>query len=1506
MLKGYTELLHLTHPQKRIWYLENIYPGTPMFNIGGPVIIHGTVNFNILKRAIHFFLYHNEGSRLRIVVKDNEAYQYISEFKEIKPNWIDFSILEQPNEAYQQWVENEAQKPFYMFDNDLFEFTFFKLSDEKHGYLPKFHHIIADGWTMQLLTKTISHCYESLLDGKEPAFNQVYSYKDYILKESLYLESERFIKDKKFWNVLFKDLSHVSLGKNSNSIKGRRKTYQLDATLSNRIREFANVQKVSLNTFFVFSYLLFRYKMTGITDIVIGTPVLNRSGKREKNTIGMFSNAMPCRFILNENSTVIDSLAKVNEDLGKFYFHQKYPYELLAKDLELKKNGIENLYNFCVNYYNTRLSTRIGGALLENTEFYNGHQIYSMQLVVKDWSEEEELLLDYDYKIDEYTEHDIDFMYKSLLILIDKMINESTELLSNLSLLTTEEEDLFIFQYNETRKEYSKSKTVIDLFMEQVARTPDRIAIRHGSRAMSYQELHNKSNLLADYLVQKGVLLEDIVGIYMHHSIEMIVALLAVLKSGAAYMPIDPTCPEDTLSYMIKEAKCNILLSSLNVKIESKLRCEIIEMNQFDWQQVMPKTRQAIYKSNNLAYVIFTSGSTGKPKGVLIEHKSLVNYIEWASNTYVTDEDEIFAFYSSLSFDLTVTSIFTPLICGLQIEVYGQEDQDDEYVLLRIIKDTRVTIIKLTPSHLSLISNMKFDHCSVRTLIVGGENLTTELARRTYENFNQKVDIYNEYGPTEATVGCMIHKYSAENDKGTSVPIGQPAANTQVYVLDKKLRPVPMGVIGEIYISGVGVARGYLNQPHLTYEKFIDHPLLEGQKLYVTKDLAKFIDQNTLVYLGRVDNQVKINGQRIELDELETRLKKHELIKEALVVSVKKEHSDKIYLCAYIVWKDGNKTADSYDIRKLLTHSLSDKLVPLQIVNLPCIPLTRNGKVDYAHLPIPEVDIHRTKRIQRNLTKNEETLIQVLRQILNKNISIEDDYFQMGADSIHAILISSKLRDLGYSLTVQDIMNHSIIADMALCMSKKSRGFIDQDQLDGDIKHTPITLWFFAQNLYNVNHYNQSIVLNLKQDITVIQMEQVLSVMIKHHDTLRLNYCAKTNTLYYNSGHLTRKIRIESFDLSNVPPEQQEGRYSQLSYELKSSFDIESGLLIKACYFILSDNNRKVLITAHHLVIDAVSWRIFIQDLELLLHQLSNKLDLILPEKTHSYRKWANKLNIYAQNIPTRNVLFWRNTQYTDEPRSLSSRSIKYNERSHQIVALDKEKTSLLLGTANFSYNTHTEELLMIALAYTLTEVSDTSNVWLEIESHGRDYFQDEINLTNTIGWFTVLYPIRLTVPNQKLDKLIMNLKEQIRTVPSNGLDYGVMKYLLEDERLKNCNVVKIRFNYLGDFSKDLENEFFATEISISEDDISQQNVGIYDTPVINCYVHKNQLYLMISNRSADFEGVKIDTFLMNYKQNINSIVEHCSITQKRHFTPSDFDTVDLTQEDLDRLFSIS
>ncbi|MED2253694.1 non-ribosomal peptide synthetase [Brevibacillus parabrevis] len=1491
----------LTHPQKRIWSIEQIYPDTPLHNIGGTVMIKGTVQMPALEKAIHLLMEKHEALRLRVLNRSGEPQQYVSPFAPFPLDYIDFSTGKEPRKDFADWVQAEARKPFVIENERLFYFALFRISDEEHGYLVKLHHMIADGWSINIMTEHIREHYGKLVRGEEVSDHQsAPSYLAYIDHERDYLSSERFWKNRTFWNEKFRDLPDAYVEKSSDTLPGNRITHEWSAELSNQVKEWAKANNWSLNTIFVALYLLYVHKFTGREDLVIGTPVLNRSGKQQKSMFGMFTSTMPFRFTIDDRCSVADMVARVNRELLDCFFHQRYPYDLLIQDVELKKRGYHQLFDVCINYYNTALQTDWDGCAVENVEFYSGHQIYSMQLVIKEWSDSGRISISFDYKTSDYAEEQIEDLFARLTALTRKIVARPDEPIKQLTLFSEEEQQKLVVEYNRTDAFYPRGQTIYQLFEAQAAKTPDKLAVQYGEKFLTYQQLNEKANQLARYLKEQGVGRETIVGLLTTHSLETVIGLIAVGKAGGAFMPIDPDNPAERTRYLLQNSGTQLLLTNVDPADEWGFTGQIIRLPDVDCTAYASTNLQAESAPADMVYMIYTSGSTGRPKGTMVEHRGLVNYICWAKKMYVKQDDEVFPLYSSLAFDLTITSVFTPLISGGTIMVYSHTE--DEYVLFRILRENKATIVKLTPSHLSLLTDRDNRNSSVKRFIVGGENLKVSLAKSVYDSFGGNIEILNEYGPTETVVGCMIHAFDPVTDTRAAVPIGKPADNVRIYVLDKQLAPVPTYAVGEMYIAGDGVARGYFRNEELTREKFIDDPFVPGERMYKTGDLGRFLPDGKLEYLGRGDQQVKIRGYRVELGEIENQLLQHPLVKKAVVLD-REDKQQTVMLCAYYV---AAGEIASFELKQHLARQLPDYLVPHHFIEVKEIPLTANGKVDTRSLA--EIELPSTEHIEYDAysSEKEKQFIQTVEEVLGvRQIGRKHNFYHMGGDSIKAIQIASKLSGKGYQIKVKEMLSTPIMEEMAMLVEEVQLTVVEQGLAEGSILPTPIVAWFFARSFPSPQHYHQTVFVEISPAITVEMLERALFKLVEHHDSLRMNVRAAHGDLFYNNDHLLAPFPIEQREFTDIAHSERYDRLEQVAHELAERTDLSRDLLLKACLIHLG-STRHLLLSAHHLLVDGVSWRIILEDLNALLKQICLGQAVELPLKTHSYQKWAESLAGYWRSEreagAEKEKAYWEAVlqKFVPFPTDHDGGADSVAASCTLSAELGRQETLALLTEANASYNTEPVDLLLTALFIAIREHTGRTDIVIETEGHGREQLAEKLDIGRTVGWFTSLYPFGLSLTDGALSEQIKHVKETRRNVPNNGIGYGILRYLAKT--VPDYAPQTVRFNYLGEFAQTFDGGYVKLLGGAFQQNTSPDNplTCLID---VNCFVLDGQLQIRLAFSRNKFTESSMQRFLGNFQRHLGEIILHGSQHGAKEFTPSDFDTVELTQEELDNLF---
>ncbi|MCP5051352.1 MAG: amino acid adenylation domain-containing protein [bacterium] len=984
----------------------------------------------------------------------------------------------------------DRQRPFDLSQGVLLRAAIFKVDPTQYEFLWSSHHILMDGWCSGILIDEFLEIYTCFLENEPYRLPPVTPYRTYIK----WLEKQKKENSGEYWKALL-DSCEESVavpGMKLNSPQGKAPYDNQIVPLALapdtlvKLNTLSSLHNVTLNTIIqsVWAVLLGRYN--GKEDIVFGSVVSGRPAELEgvETMVGLFINTIPVRIRFEQDVSFRRLIRRVQSEAISGLPHHYYPLAMIQSQSPLKQQLINHILVFeslspsrqpLGDGNQSQTSLTLSGA--DSFEQTN----YDFNVIIGGGNQ---LLLKFKFNGNVY---DIDFvrqMAQHFHLLVKQVIENEEIEIGKLNLLSDSEKHRLMIEYNDTACEYPRDKSIHGLFEEQVERTPHRIAVmgQADNISITYSQLNERANHLALLLKEKGVIANTIAAIMTERSVEMIIGIFGILKAGGAYLPIDPDFPEERVNFMLKDSNAKIIVSN-GLKVNGLDGLMVIkpgDTNEFPNQQTNKPTNQ----QTNLAYVIYTSGSTGKPKGVMVEHKSLTNYIHFAAGNYIREEAIHFPLYTSIAFDLTITSIFAPLVTGNAVVVYSGANKGN--LIERIVDDNKVGVIKLTPSHLYLISKKELADSvtRIRRFVVGGEILNYQIARDIFYNFNGKVDIYNEYGPTEATVGCMLYKFDPLKNKGSSVSIGVPAANARIYLLDKNRKPVPIGAVGEIYIGGDGLARGYLNRPELTMEKF-DHDLksfqdfqdnqdnqdikkgkkepsaLSAVRLYKTGDLARWLWDGNIEFLGRRDHQVKVRGFRIELGEIESRLQSHPGIKEAVVID--RNDNDRHYLCAYVVPVTRDITppgkempvVDPFNLKEYLKGNLPDYMVPAFFVELETIPLTPSGKVDRKQLPPPlESGSHAGGTYKAPESGLQQTIADVWREILGREkIGITDNFYDLGGNSLDFVKISNKLEEkLGKEIPVATLFTYPTIHSLELWLTgnrgKESFGDITPDDSD--------------------------------------------------------------------------------------------------------------------------------------------------------------------------------------------------------------------------------------------------------------------------------------------------------------------------------------------------------------------------------------------------------------------------------------------------------------------------
>ena len=1489
------EVYKVSSAQKRLFALNQFAQEEINYNIPALMVVKGKLEKERVEEAFKQLVERHEAFRTSFELQDDEIVQRIHRDPNFKVEYME--INEAAAKAIKEIIEGFI-KPFDLSKAPLLRVKLLRIGEEEHILMVDMHHIISDGESKDIIVEEFTKLYkgEALEEFK-------IQYKDYAAWQNELLNSEDMRNNEEYWTKIFSDEIPVLnmptdySRPNIQSFEGDNILFKLDKGLTEKVRDIGSDSGATLYMILLAAYNVLLSRYSGQEDIIVGLPVAGRPHADLHSIVGMFVNTLAMRNYPKGDKTFKEFLEDVKENALSAYEHQDYQFEELVEKLDIRRDLSRNaLFDTMFVLQNPDAKEiDIENLKFELYKFENRISKFDLTLLATENFDEIGFNLEYCTSL--FKRETVERIAKHFVSILREVAENPEIRLSEIEMLSKEEKRDTLVVFNDTKVEYPGDKTIYELFQEQVENTPDNIAVVHENKELNYRQLNERANSLARILRKKGVDTHSIVGIMAERSVEMIVGIMGILKAGAAYLPIDSEYPQERIEYMLKDSNVNILL--VQGKPMDRFDGILMDLDNPELYEEVKTNLDKVSMPRDIAYVIYTSGSTGNPKGVMVTNQGLVNYIWWAKKVYVKGEKVDFPLYSSISFDLTVTSIYPPLITGNKIVVY--DDEDKSTLVKRIIEEDGADIIKLTPTHLNLLRDLDLSKTQVKRFIVGGEDLKADLARKIHESSKGRIEIYNEYGPTETVVGCMIYKYNPEKNTVGSVPIGAPADNAAIYILDKYLNPVPVGTSGEIYIAGDGLARGYLNNEELTQEKFIENPFIPGEKMYRTGDLARRREDGNIEYVGRIDHQVKIRGYRIELGEIEGQLLKHEEIKEAVVVDKEDEERNK-YLAAYIVC---GREMTSPELRGYLLKTLPSYMIPSYFVQMEKLPLTPTGKIDRKALPEPDGGINTGVEYIESRNEIEEKLVKVWREVLGvETIGIDDDFFALGGDSIKAIQVTSRLTRYKLTLTVSDLFANPTIRELSTCIKQEEKN-IDQGTIEGKVELTAIQKWFFEQSFINMHHWNQSIMLHSKEGFDEELIKKVFSKIVEHHDALRIVIENQGDDLVqYNRGIEDKLFNLSVIDLENKESYQEE--IEKEAMKIQAGIDLSHGPLVKLGLFKTKDGDH-LLMVIHHLVMDGISWRIFLEDFATGYSQAISKQEIELPLKTHSLKEWSENIQKYAVGSELlEEVKYWKNLENTKAgklPKGYRTTSNKVSDSTNIEMRISKEDTDKLLRDTNKAYNTEINDILLAALGLTIKEWTGENKVLVNLEGHGREDIIPNMDITRTIGWFTSTYPVILECENSSdTGYYIKSIKEGLRKIPNKGVGYNILKYITPKEYIKDLEFKlnpEISFNYLGQFDNDLNQDVFNISSISTGDDISKKSQRVYDINIGGVIIN-GELTLTFEYNKAEYNQTTIIKLGERYKEILLDIIQHCTQKEETEMTPSDFDYKEISMEELE------
>ncbi len=1533
----------LSHAQRRLWILDQFEGAHNAYNIPGKgklEFTNGEFDFQAFELAVDDLIQRHESLRTIFITVDGEPKQKILDFKPVLSvaeglqtcpeqgrrvadwdivTYVDLNTETHPEERARELAREDAVAPYNLSTGPLFRISLLKIAEQTYILLYNMHHIISDGWSEAIMLQELCPLYnyfraQSTIDNQQssipyPLLPLSIQYKDYVAWQNQLLEEESIQIHRNYWQeklageLPILDLSMDFPRPSVQTFHGHSVNFTLDSDYLIPLEAFNRKHGVSLFMTLVALVKVLLYRYTGQRDIIIGSPIAGREHVDLEGLIGFFINTLTLRDQVSGNDSFVEFLQQVKETTTAAYDHQVYPFDCLVEELDvqrdLSRSPVTDVMIILQITQETELE--LEGITVSPIE----HESYISKCDLGFYFEERQdgLRVQLEYNTDLFREERIRMMGMHFSTLLASVLSTPECPLKHLNILPEIERRQVLVEFNANAADYSQGKTIVKLFEAQAAKRPEHLAVVFEDKQLTYRQLNEQVNMVAhvlrnDYHIQP----EDRIGVFLERSEWLVIAFLGIVKAGGTYVPVDFDLPHERCAYILEDSECQVLLTrqihfTHAQKIFDKPLVDLSDMKEHSTSNPLPVTT-----SNNLAYIIYTSGSTGQPKGCLNEHQGIVNTVLTQIRSYgVSASDRILQFMPP-AFDVSISEICMALFSGSGLVMVSKKRIDNHAAFVQYLTEQAVTIVTFPVVYLKTLDQSALN--TVRIIRTGGEASPVEKARLLSRN----TQYINEYGPSETAVCASSYSVDPEEEYRNDIPIGKPIANTSMFILDDALQPVPIGVPGELFIGGVGVGRGYLNRPDLTQERFIPNPFDEVKGLlYRTGDRGRWLPDGNIEFLGRVDEQVKIRGYRIELEEIQYWLLQHEAVKEAVVLAEDFRGQGNKELAAYIIKNEelgiGNEELTVKALREFLKKTLPDYMIPAYFVVIEEIPLTPSGKIDKKALPHPgEVSMERGTAYAAPRNDTESILADVWTEVLGqKQMSIHDNYFALGGDSIKAIQVMSRLYQHGFQLELGELFQYPTIAELASRLAPVVTTLIGDEKVTGDAPLAAIQKWFFQTSNPEKSHFNQAVMLQGKPRFDEDVLREALNTIQSYHDTLRLTYISDGGNIIQRYADSTPPLHFEIVDCRDTA-------IRTHATALQAGMNLEEGPLMRSALYRLDDADR-LLIAIHHLVVDGISWRILLEDLHTAYNQILARQPVQLPPKTSSFRRWGEKIYEYGQSETLQQEkAYWMQTLRSKAALLPSDFEGGENVERHTSTCsldLSKEDTGAVLSRVHQAYTTRIDDVLVTALAQALQTWTGERRCHLLLEGHGRESVVEGVDVTRTIGWFTSMYPLVFELPDTPdPGHQLKAVKETLRRAPNRGIGYGILRHIVEDEDLAQDGWPEISYNYLGQFNGHSGPSTTLRQSSGQDSGhrtgwftVASESPGETISPLykrqhaldVIGMVLEEKLRLSIKYDHTRFRETTIQKLLENYRLKLQQLCEHCLSKETQEKTPADF-----------------
>ncbi|QXW80861.1 non-ribosomal peptide synthetase DhbF [Bacillus sp. LJBS17] len=1184
----------LTGAQTGIWFAQQLDPDNPIYNTAEYIEINGPINIALFEEALRYVIKEAESLHVRFGENMDGPWQMINPSPDIQLHVIDVSSEPDPEKTALNWMKADLAKPVDLGYDPLFNEALFIAGPDRFFWYQRIHHIAIDGFGFSLIAQRVASTYTALIKGQTAKGRSFGSLQAILEEDTDYRGSEQYEKDRQFWLDRFADAPEVvSLAdrapRTSNSFL-RHMAY-LPPSDVNALKEAARYFSGSWHEVMIAVSAVYVHRMTGSEDVVLGLPMMGRIGSASLNVPAMVMNLLPLRLTVSSSMSFSELIQQISREIRSIRRHHKYRHEELRRDLKLIGEN-HRLFGPQINLMPFDYGLDFAGAR-GTTHNLSAGPVDDLSINVYDRTDGSGLRIDVDANPEVYSESDIKLHQQRILQLLQTASAGEDMLIGQMELLLPEEKEKVISKWNETAKS-EKLVSLQDMFEKQAVLTPERIALMCDDIQVNYRKLNEEANRLARLLIEKGIGPEQFVALALPRSPEMVASMLGVLKTGAAYLPLDPEFPADRISYMLEDAKpsCIITTEEIAASLPDNLAVPELVLDQAVTQEIIkrysPENPDVSVSLDHPAYIIYTSGSTGRPKGVVVTQKSLSNFLLSMQEAFSLGEEDRLLAVTTVAFDISALELYLPLISGAQIVIAKKETIREPQALAQMIENFDINIMQATPTLWHALVTSEPEKLRGLRVLVGGEALPSGLLQALQD---LHCSVTNLYGPTETTIWSAA-AFLEEGLQGVP-PIGKPIWNTQVYVLDNGLQPVPPGVVGELYIAGTGLARGYFHRPDLTAERFVADPYgPPGTRMYRTGDQARWRADGSLDYIGRADHQIKIRGFRIELGEIDAVLANHPHIEQAAVVVREDQPGDK-RLAAYVV---ADAAIDTAELRRYMEASLPDYMVPSAFVEMDELPLTPNGKLDRKALPAPDFSTSVSDRAPR--TPQEEILCDLFAEVLGlARVGIDDSFFELGGHSLLAARLMSRIREvMGAELGIAKLFDEPTVAGLAahLDLAQSARPALQRAERPEKIplSFAQRRLWFLHCLEGPSPTYNIPVAVRLSGELDQGLLKAALYDLVCRHESLRTIFPESQGTSYQHI--LDADQAHPELHVTEIAEKELSDR---LAEAVRYSFDLAAEPAFRAELFVIGPDEYVLLLLVHHIVGDGWSLTPLTRDL---------------------------------------------------------------------------------------------------------------------------------------------------------------------------------------------------------------------------------------------------------------------------------------------------------------------